>query len=310
MNLLEGPCQGVGWPQQRAIMKSTHSADHHLRRTVIWIVALDLFVFSATAMASPTVSLGHYFVAKNASQSSLLPVSDTGSAVSEDIEGMTFTLQIGAGTGSTPSISSLDFLTNTVWTNQVSANGIVSAAGSGPQFKSYTLITDNAGDYINANGTLATVTWNAANALPGDYAVKLTATKDPGSDTQFTSGLGNPVPAAFGDGTLTVVLPGDFNRDNHVNASDLAAMMNALSDLNAYKSAKGLDATGLLAIGDINGDSKVTNADLQSLISLLRTGSGSNTAIPEPPALSLFTIGSLILLISSYLRHRSLLPKS
>jgi hypothetical protein len=92
----------------------------------------------------------------------------------------------------------------------------------------------------------------------------------------------------YTNGTLAVIdsnfLPGDVNRDGRVDAADIAAMENALADLSAYQSAKGLSIAQLLAIGDLDGDGQVTNADVQGLINLLANGggSGSLTAVPEP----------------------------
>ena len=74
---------------------------------------------------------------------------------------MTFTLQIGAGTGSAPAIGSVNFLTNTIWTGHVSAGSVGNpAGGNDPQFQSFSLVTDDFGDFVNANGTLATFTLN------------------------------------------------------------------------------------------------------------------------------------------------------
>jgi len=51
-----------------------------------------------------------------------------------------------------------------------------------------------------------------------------------------------------------------------------------------------------MAIGDINGDGVVNNADLQALLSLLQSGGGSNAAVPEPASLVLLAAGSLMLM--------------
>jgi hypothetical protein len=59
-------------------------------------------------------------------------------------------------------------------------------------------------------------------------------------------------------------------------------MVAALSDLNAYKSANSLTSAQLLSIGDIDLSGTVTNADLQGLLNLLKSGSGSLAAVPEP----------------------------
>jgi formylglycine-generating enzyme len=77
-------------------------------------------------------------------------------------------------------------------------------------------------------------------------------------------------------------LPGDFNRDGHVNAADVSAMMAALADLHGYETHQGLSDAQLLTAGDINGDGKLTDGDLQSLLNLLKASSGSSNPVPEP----------------------------
>ena len=80
-------------------------------------------------------------------------------------------------------------------------------------------------------------------------------------------------------------LPGDFNRDGHVNAADIPAMLSALADLNAYKATKGLTDPNLLVIGNLNGSGSLTNADLSALIGLLRSGGGSLATVSEPASM-------------------------
>jgi hypothetical protein len=81
----------------------------------------------------------------------------------------------------------------------------------------------------------------------------------------------------------------------HGDAADIQAKMSALTDLNDYKAARSLTDADLLAIGDINGDGKVTNADVEALIALVannsRTGYDSLTAVSEPATLSLAVLG-------------------
>ena len=59
-------------------------------------------------------------------------------------------------------------------------------------------------------------------------------------------------------------------------------MMQALTDLNAYKTNYFLSTANLTAIGDFDTDGRFTNADMQGLLSLLASGGGSATAVPEP----------------------------
>ncbi len=85
-----------------------------------------------------------------------------------------------------------------------------------------------------------------------------------------------------GVATAPAFIRGDFNHDGHVTAADISTMLAALVDLNAYKTANRLSDVDLLAIGDIDGSGTLTNADLNTLIGLLRSGGGSVTAVPEP----------------------------
>ena len=106
-----------------------------------------------------------------------------------------------------------------------------------------------------------------------------------------------------------VPLSGDFNRDGHVNASDVQAMVAALADLNSYKAAQSLSDSQLLAIGDINGDGVVTNADVQALLDLLKSGGGS-TAVPEPSSLALAACGAAIVALAAFRHGRRPLTKN
>jgi len=89
--------------------------------------------------------------------------------------------------------------------------------------------------------------------------------------------------------TENLLLPGDLNDDGQVNAADLSAMMAALADLTGYESAYGLSDSELLTIADLNGDRRVTNADIQGLINLLATS--DFVAAAEPSALLLAAVG-------------------
>ena len=76
--------------------------------------------------------------------------------------------------------------------------------------------------------------------------------------------------------STTPLLIGDLNGDSHVNATDIATMLTALTDLNAYKTAHPtLDSASLTDIADLNSDGAFNNLDLQGLITYLKTGHGS-----------------------------------
>jgi hypothetical protein len=86
-------------------------------------------------------------------------------------------------------------------------------------------------------------------------------------------------------------IPGDFNRDGHVNSADIPAMLAALTDLQNYEIAKGLNDSQLKSIGDLNNDGKVDNADIQSLLHDLITGNVSPAPVPEPASWCLCMLG-------------------
>ncbi len=85
---------------------------------------------------------------------------------------------------------------------------------------------------------------------------------------------------------------GDFNGDGHFNATDISAMLAALSDLNAYKTARAFTAPDMTYLGDFNGDGVITNADLQGMIAALASGQGSTNPVPEPSAALLLTVAA------------------
>jgi autotransporter-associated beta strand protein len=103
-------------------------------------------------------------------------------------------------------------------------------------------------------------------------------------------------------GGPVVTILGDFNRDGHVNAADLLAMAQALTDLNAFKTNYFLSADNLKAMGDFDADGQVTNLDMQGLANLLLAGGGSVAAVPEPTTFVLLSLGSFIVFAGRPLR--------
>ena len=158
------------------------------------------------AQASPIVTVGNYTLAPGATLTIPLNVSDTAAAAAEDIEGMSFTVQLNNGIGSTPMILNVDLLSGTVW---VGHSAIVTTPSGGNllQFQSRSVMTGSAGDFISANGLLGSITFDATSAATGSYTILLVGTLSPANDSQFQDGLGEPVSATFGQGTLTVAVP-------------------------------------------------------------------------------------------------------
>ena len=88
---------------------------------------------------------------------------------------------------------------------------------------------------------------------------------------------------------------GDFNRDGQLTATDIPAMLTALTDLRSYETAKGLSDAALVLLGDVNGDHAVDNSDIQGLLDLV-AGQGSAspaTSVPEPSTCILLLVGAI-----------------
>lgn len=102
---------------------------------------------------------------------------------------------------------------------------------------------------------------------------------------------------------VQLMLPGDVNRDGHINIADISALEAALADLSKYQSSNNLTSAQLTSIDSFNADNLVTNTDLQGLIDLLAngggTGGGALNAVPEPSAMVLSLLVAVAWIISS-----------
>lgn len=95
------------------------------------------------------------------------------------------------------------------------------------------------------------------------------------SDDSRDTGAADQAITLTVSGVVNPFAPGDFNLDHHVDAADVSTMMAALVDLNAFESSHQLTDSELLEIGDVNGDGKISNADLSALLTELDSGQGS-----------------------------------
>ena len=134
-----------------------------------------------------------------------------------------------------------------------------------------TIASSDISESYNSSNNTATFTFPgfSGGMLPvGNYQATI-----PANNVADAGGL--PLAANF---SLTIPqLVGDWNLDGHVNMLDVLAMERALVDLNGFMSTNGLTSAQLVALGDVNGDHQVTNADLQALLNLLRGGGGSGS---------------------------------
>ena len=102
---------------------------------------------------------------------------------------------------------------------------------------------------------------------------------------------------------------GDFNGDGHVTGADIQPMMEALTDLHAYQQSHNVSDAAFLAIGDVDHNQAVNNADLQAELKLLITGVGSGaTTVPEPPTLALLAFAVVVFGFAARGRHRIARP--
>jgi Dockerin type I domain/PEP-CTERM motif len=96
-----------------------------------------------------------------------------------------------------------------------------------------------------------------------------------------------------------VYTPGDMNNDGHADAGDIAAMELALANPTAYVAKywagnPNWAPDDLTLLGDVNGDGKFNNADLQYFVGTFLAGQGppsggqgNETTVPEPGTLTL-----------------------
>jgi probable HAF family extracellular repeat protein len=91
------------------------------------------------------------------------------------------------------------------------------------------------------------------------------------------------------------ILPGDYNRDQHVDAADVNALELALTNLTSYKNLYGVSDAELLQINQLPGESTtaLNNSYLQALLTYLKTGGGSSNPVPEPTSACLAFVAAV-----------------
>jgi hypothetical protein len=117
----------------------------------------------------------------------------------------------------------------------------------------------------------------------GDYLIQY--------DLSISGNTNSSGSVQMNDLSFSAYLPGDINHDGHINAADIVPMMQALTDLHGYEQDHGgLSDAQVTLLGDINGDTKFDNADLQAFLNYLKAGNGSTDSVPEPATFILLAL--------------------
>jgi subtilisin-like proprotein convertase family protein len=200
------------------------------------------------------------------------------------------TTSISAGsppfTGSFEPIGALSavngIIPNGLWTLRI-ANSSRHNSGT---LVSWSLAITTTGE--SSSVTAADGSYQLTNLTPGVHHLReivqngLSPTTPASGSQDVSVGFGATISGVnFGNAAPAPPPPppmGDFDRDGQLSISDLWALMNALQDLDAYKSTYNLTDAQLLAFGDLDGDGAVTNFEVQALIGLLAGSAGAGSA--------------------------------
>jgi hypothetical protein len=180
----------------------------------------------------------------------------------------------------------------------ISSSGRVAAFGQPPQVGINDPTGNLACQFTSMTSAPVTLQTGVPFTVSMDFTMQLgsgSATHGAGFPTTLTNPIGsggsftmnfNLMPNQSGytvAGILPPVSSGDLNRDGVMSTSDVDWMLGAVADPQTFRTNTELSQADLLTEADLDHDGKITNADLQTLLTMLHTANPVST-VPEPPS--------------------------
>ncbi len=159
--------------------------------------------------------------------------------------------------------------------------------GYGNEAPAYTLVTGPT--TMSVDAATGVVTYKPAAGEVGTVFATFTATNSVGSSS-----------ATFSFQVGPSLVPGDWNQDGIFNEDDLTAMLAATVNLAGYQASTGLSDAQLIAMGDANGDGRVSNADIQAVIdALITAASGAGAAATSAAVVTPSSTPATVVVVSA-----------
>jgi hypothetical protein len=278
-------------PLETCILRAS---DHIERRLLGWFsaAAWTLAVCQLSWAASVTVGT-HALLPNTANQ--VITIQITGG---DQVAGEDFFAQIGdggaflGGTDAKPAFTNVDILSSTIFST--SNNGSYGDPNGTPpgSNSAHPLIwvdgTTTVDGSVPAVGLLATLTIDTTGLNSGTFPLLLTgvASSLGPFDTTLRDANGDAIPLSVSNGTLIVMLAGDYNQNGVVDAADYTTWRDLLGTNNALPNRDPANS------GLIDEDDFLSWRNHFGETSVPGAGSGSAAApVPEP--------GSVLLAISA-----------
>jgi hypothetical protein len=170
------------------------------RQTLVGASLVGVLCAGSTLDGAVVVDPGVIEVVQGTTRTVSIPYSG---AAPVDVAGLIFTVQIDDGAGSTPSITAISLIDQTVWQYQ-DPTELPPLSPADPQLSTLSLISNPFA--LPTSGWLARVTFSAIGAPLGDHTLRFVNTNDLGNDSALLDNLGNEIPGvSFNNALLRIV---------------------------------------------------------------------------------------------------------